>query len=109
MALLLLLCKELVCLMVLQLEYVLFLEKAWIKMRMHRIIVSDLCLTQTYLNASQNDKVLDWSKFKALADDKINVTENLKFVLGRVENFEGKGENAGYQDFYRVFKSHDCV
>ena len=36
---------------------------------------------------------------KALADDKMNVTEKLKFVLGRVENIMGKGENAGYQHF----------
>ena len=26
-----------------------------------------------------------------------NVAETLKFVLGRVENSLGKGENAGYQ------------
>ena len=44
-------------------------------------------------------KILDWPKFKALADDKINVTEKLKFVLGMVENILGKGENAGYQHF----------
>ena len=42
---------------------------------------------------------LDWSKLKALADDKINVTEKLKFVFGRVENIMRKGENAGYQHF----------
>ena len=36
---------------------------------------------------------------KALADDKMNVTEKLKFGLGRVENIMGKGENAGYQHF----------
>ena len=45
------------------------------------------------------DKILDWSKFKAFAEDKINVTEKLKFALGRVENIVGKGENAGYQHF----------
>ena len=28
------------------------------------------------------------------ADDKINVTEKLKFVLGKVENIVGKVENA---------------
>ena len=50
-------------------------------------------------NSLPNDKFLDWSKLKALADDKINVTEKLKFVLGRVENILGKGENAGYQHF----------
>ena len=36
---------------------------------------------------------------KALPDDKINVTQKLKFVLERVENILGKGENAGYQHF----------
>ena len=39
------------------------------------------------------------TKFKACADDKIIVTQKLKFVLGRVENIVGKGENAGYQHF----------
>ena len=51
------------------------------------------------INSLPNDKILDWSKLKALADDKINVTEKLKFVLRRVENIVGKGENAGYQHF----------
>ena len=37
--------------------------------------------------------ILNWFKLKAIAD-KINATENLKFLLGRVENIEGKGENA---------------
>ena len=36
---------------------------------------------------------------KVFADDKINVTEKLKFVLVQVENIVGKGENAGYQHF----------
>ena len=36
---------------------------------------------------------------KAFADDKSNVTKKLKFVLGRVGNIVGKGENAGYQYF----------
>ena len=46
-----------------------------------------------------NNKFLDWSKLKAYADDKINITEKLKFVFGRVENIVGKGENAGFQNF----------
>ena len=45
-----------------------------------------------------NDRFLDWSKLKAFTDNKINLAEKLKFVLGRVENV-GKGENAGYQHF----------
>ena len=46
-----------------------------------------------------NNKILDWSKLKAVAEDKINMREKLKFVLGRVENIAGKGENAGYHNF----------
>ena len=49
--------------------------------------------------SSPNAKILDWSKLKQFADDKINVTEKLKFVLGRVKNIVAKGENAGYQHF----------
>ena len=50
-------------------------------------------------NSLPNDKILDWSKLKALADNKIKVTEILKIILGRVENIVRKGENAGYQHF----------
>ena len=49
-----------------------------------------------YFNYLANDKTLDQPKFKALADDKINVTEKFEFVLGREENILGKGENASY-------------
>ena len=37
-------------------------------------------------NSIPNDKFSDRSKLKAFADDKIDVIEKLKFVLGRVEN-----------------------
>ena len=49
-------------------------------------------------NSLPNDKILDWSKLKAFADDKINVNEKLKFGMGKEENIVGK-ENAGYQHF----------
>ena len=47
-------------------------------------------------NSLPNNKILDWSKFKfkAFADDKICVTQILKFVLRRAKNIVGKGENA---------------
>ena len=70
--------------------------------------ISINCLFQEYLpfcrvfnnlNSIPNDKILDWSKLKALADNKIKVNEKLKFVLERVENIVGKRENAGYQHF----------
>ena len=50
------------------------------------------------LTCLPNDTFLDWSKL-AFADDNVNVTQNLKFVLGRVDNIVGKGENGGYQHF----------
>ena len=59
----------------------------------------------------QNDKILDWSKLKAFADDKIYVTEKLKFILGRIENIAEKGENAAYQHFllFPQFLSKDFL
>ena len=51
------------------------------------------------VNCWPYNKFLDWSKLKAFAESKVNVAEKLKFVLGRVENIVGKGENAGYQHF----------
>ena len=51
------------------------------------------------LNFLPNDKSLVQFKSKGFADDKINVTEKLKFVFGRVANIVGLRENAGYQHF----------
>ena len=51
------------------------------------------------INSLPNDKILHWSKLKAIADDKINVIEKLKCVKRWVENIVEKGENAGYQHF----------
>ena len=66
-----------------------------------------------------NDKILNRLKSKAFADDKINVTEKLKSVLGMLENIVGKEENDGYQHFllypqcflknFKVANSQDCV
>ena len=72
-------------------------------------------------NSSPCDKILNQLKLKAFAEDKINVTQESKLVLGRVENIVGKGENAGYQHFLlfptmfskclfpRIVRSWDCV
>ena len=46
-----------------------------------------------------NNKILDWSKFKAFADDKFNVVRIMISVSDRVENIVGKGEIAGCQHF----------
>ena len=41
-------------------------------------------------NSLQNDKTSDEYNLKAFEEDKINMTENLKFVFGRVENIVRK-------------------
>ena len=51
-------------------------------------------------NSIPNHKILDLSKLKAFAGDKINGTQKVKIKLGRVENIVGKVENAGYQHFF---------
>ena len=51
------------------------------------------------LTPYQATKILDWSIFKGHAEDKINVTQNLNFVLEWIENILYKGEKAGYQHF----------
>ena len=38
--------------------------------------------------------MLDKSKLKAFVDDKVNMTQKLKFKLGTLENIVGNGENA---------------
>ena len=55
------------------------------------------------INSLQKDKILVQSKFKAFADNKINVTKKLKCVWGRVENIVGKGENAAWLPAFLLF------
>ena len=50
-------------------------------------------------NPLPDDKLLGLPKLKAFADDKLNVTQNVKVVFHRIENIVGKEENAGYQHF----------
>ena len=44
------------------------------------------------LNSLPNDKIIDMSKLKAFADNKTDMIEKLKFVLGSIGNIVGKGE-----------------
>ena len=53
-------------------------------------------LVYLYINRLPDDKILGLPKF---ADDKLNVTQNVKVVFLRIENIVGKEENAGYQHF----------
>ena len=51
------------------------------------------------MNSLLNDKILDVTKLKAFADDKLNVARMMFSLFDRVENTVGKGENAGCQHF----------
>ena len=62
------------------------------------IVVKGVVTVHT-INSSPKNKFSDWSILKAFADNKMNETEILKYVLQRVENIVGKGVNAGYQHF----------
>ena len=50
-------------------------------------------------NPSPNNKILDVTKLKALAGDKLNIAKMMFSFFDRVENTVVKGENAGYQHF----------
>ena len=64
-----------------------------------QVVQGQFFVVWEWVNSLPNDKILDRSKFKAFAEDMINMTEKLNFVLGRVETIVEKGENAGYQHF----------
>ena len=65
-----------------------------------------------------NDKISDRSKFKAFADDKLDVVKMMISLFDQLGNTARTGENAGYQHFllFSVFskalgvmKSLDCL
>ena len=59
----------------------------WVKVP---ILSCEKPMTYQLINSLPNDNILDLSKLKALADNKINVNAMLKFGLGMVENIVGK-------------------
>ena len=68
------------------------------------------------INSLPNDKILDWSKLKAFADDKFNIVKIMEIVVNNTENIVGKGENAAYQHFLlfqqcflKGMHSRDCL
>ena len=74
-----------------------------------------------FLNSLPNNKILDWSKLKGFADEKINVPQILKFVLGKGRKLCGKRRKCWLPTFspfpiifskgffLGVVKSWDCV
>ena len=49
------------------------------------------------VNPWPDDKILDWSKLKQIADGKSNVTKRMISLSDRAENTVGKKENAVYR------------
>ena len=63
-------------------------------------------LIKKLFNSLPNDKFLDWSKLNALADDKINVTEKLEFVLRRLRKHYGKSSKCWLLNNYCFIDRH---
>ena len=72
------------------------------------------------INPLPNDKILHWSQLIALADDKIKVTQTLKFVSSMVENIVKRRKcwSQAFSPFHTMFskgfylkvvKSTDCL
>ena len=70
--------------------------------------VSKGVIVWEWVKVSTKRQILRLVQIESFAEDKINLTENLKFVLGRVENIVGKGENAGYHSVFKknFFQGH---
>ena len=63
------------------------------------LITTAAYLHNVSLNPFPQDKILDQTKLKAFADDKLNVTKMIISVFDRVENTVGKGEIACTSNF----------
>ena len=65
------------------------------------------CVASSSFNPLPDDKILDWSKLKAFADNKLNVTKMIISVFDRVENIVGNGEidcTSNFSFSHNVFK-----
>ena len=56
-------------------------------------------MAEFVLNPFPHEKILDQTKLKAFADDKLDVTKMIISVFDRVENIVGKGEIACKSNF----------
>ena len=62
-------------------------------------VSQNIPLSCMVLNPFPHDKILDQTKLKAFADDKLNVTKMIISVFDRVENIVGIGEIACTSNF----------
>ena len=66
-------------------------------------------ITRAQFNSLLNDQILDMTKLKAFAKDKLNVAQIMISVFDRVEDIVRKGENAGSHCIFQRLLSQDCV
>ena len=52
-----------------------------------------MCISVNF-NTLTEDKIIALSKLKAFTDNKLNATQNIGFVVHRIKNIQGQGENA---------------
>ena len=66
---------------------------------MSAVVLNNFSYTQ--IKSLPEDKIIGLPKLKAFADDKLNVTQNVKISFHRIERIVGKEEkeNACYQHF----------
>ena len=57
-----------------------------------------------WVNSLPKDKILDWSKLKAFADENFKIAKTMISVCDRAENVVGIGENAGFQHFLLILQ-----
>ena len=96
---------------------------------MQHFLISPKCFLTSFLQGLKSINLFDkgstlspmtnfhCSKLKAFADDKINATEKVRFVMGRLENIVGKGRKCWLPAFFHfptmfskaVVKSRDCL
>ena len=57
-------------------------------------------------NSLPDYKILGLSKLKAIADDNLNVTQNIQVVFHRIENIVRKEENADNQHWFFSITHH---
>ena len=67
--------------------------RTWIWLTMCRL--GPYLKYHTKFNPFLNNRILDMTKLKAFADDKMNVAKIMIYLFNWVENTVGKGENAG--------------
>ena len=62
---------------------------------MHLKMLSAISFNLDQSNPLPDNKILDWSKLKALADDKIDVSPIIEICAGKGRKHCGKRENTG--------------